>query len=110
MPNTVIGKHCKIAECVLCSSVSIEDGVTAEDAVVREKAAIGHSTVIKKGTKIWDGANILPESMLHGVIREYGGSASSYSPEMVLRLGRAFGTFLGQHASALICAVGSGSS
>lgn len=110
MPNTVIGKHCKIAECVLCSSVSIEDGVTAEDAVVGEKAAIGHSTVIKKGTKIWDGANILPESMLHGVIREYGGSASSYSPEMVLRLGRAFGTFLGQHASALICADGSGSS
>ena len=30
MPNTVIGKHCKITECVLCSSVSIEDAVTSE--------------------------------------------------------------------------------
>ncbi|MFR1517573.1 MAG: sugar phosphate nucleotidyltransferase [Clostridia bacterium] len=110
MPNTVIGKHCKISESVLCPSVSVEDAVSAEDAVIGEKAVIGHSVLIKKGTKIWDNANILPESMIHGVIREYGGSASSYSPEMVLRLGRAFGTFLGQHASAVICADGSGSS
>jgi nucleotidyl transferase len=110
MPNTVIGKHCKISESVLCPSISVDDGVIAEDAVIGEKSTIGRSALINKGTKIWDNANILPESIIHGVIREYGGSASSYSPEMVLRLGCTFGTFLGHHASVVICADGSGSS
>ncbi|MBO5147571.1 MAG: hypothetical protein J6C24_02770, partial [Clostridia bacterium] len=37
-------------------------------------------------------------------------SVGSYTPEMILRIGRAFGTFCGQNASVLVCHDGSGSS
>lgn len=110
MPNTVIGSNCDISGSVICPNVTIEDAVQAEDCVIGEKTTVGHSCIIKKGTKIWNSANILPESVIHGVVREFGGTAVSHSPENVLKLGRAFGTFLGQHSSCLVCADGSGSS
>lgn len=110
MPNTNIGKNCRITDSVLCPNVCIDDAVQTDACVIGEKVSVGHSCIIKKDTKIWNGAEILPESIIHGVIREFGGTAASYSPENVLRLGRAFGTFLGRHASCLVCADGSGSS
>lgn len=109
MPNSVIGKNCKISGSVVCKNVSFDDGVTAESAVIGEKTHIGQSSYIKKGAKIWAEADILPESIISGIVRSAGISAGSYSPEGILRLGRSFGTFLGQHASCVVCFGGSGS-
>ena len=122
MSNSFIGKNCRIRNSVICRSVTFQNGATAENATIGEKVTIGHSVTIKKETKIWDNINVLPESILSGIIKSpsetkiiganslFSGSVAGYSPEMILRLGKAFGTFLGHNASAVVCSDSSGSS
>ena len=122
MSNSFIGKNCRIRNSVICRGVICGNGVNAENAAVGEKVNIGKSVTIKNGTKIWDNINILPESVISGIVKSpaepnnisvnslFSGSVASYSPEMILRLGRAFGTFLGHHASVVVCSDSSGSS
>ncbi len=109
MQNVSVGQWCTVRDCIICPGAVIEDGTYAEGCVIGEKAHIGRSCRINKGAKIWNNVNILQESTVNGIIRESGSSASSYSPENILRIGRAFGTFLGRNASCLVCADRSGS-
>ena len=114
MANSFIGKNCKIRNSVICSGVILKDAINAEETTIGEKTTVNNCVTIKKGTKIWDNINILPESIISGIVRSSAGSSESsvgsYSPETILRLGRAFGTFLGRNASVAVCSDGSGSS
>ncbi len=113
MSNTIIGKYCRLRNCVICKNVTIEDAVKAEDAVIGEKSTISKSVTIQSGSKLWDNSYILPESVINGVIQKDKQSTSaigSYTPEMILRLGQAFGTFSRQGSSIAVCSDGSGSS
>lgn len=110
MSNAIIEKGSILSDSIICRNVKIEEGVIAEDSIIGENSEIGKSSYLKKGSKIWDNSNIIPESIISGVVREFDGSVGSYSPETILRLGKAFGTFLGRNASVLVCSDDYGSS
>ncbi len=110
MSNVVIEKYSSLTDCVICKNVKIAERVIAEKTIIGENSNIAHNVYIKKDSKIWDNSSILPESIITGIIKNQQGASGSYSPEAILRLGHAFGTFIGQNASVLVCADGAGSS
>ena len=110
MANTVIEKNSTLSDSVICKNVIVSENVIVENSVIGEKAEIGKSSLIGNKSKIWDSVTIMPESIISGVVRNFNGSVGSYSPETILRLGKAFGTFIGQGASVLVCADECGSS
>ena len=120
MCNAKIGRNCRVSDSVICRNSTLKDAIRAKKAVIGENVTVGNSVTIRSGSKIWENCNILPESIICGTVRvndRYSSnvvgnfaSVGSYTPEMVLRIGRAFGTFCGQNASVLVCHDGSGSS
>ncbi len=112
--NTIIEKGTKILDSVICNNVTIMSNSNVTRATLGSNITVENNVCIKNNTKIWPDTIILKESIVDGVIKDSfdaktpvfendGISAvGNYSPEFAVKIGAAFGTFLGYSGSCIV--------
>ncbi len=114
--DCTIGAETVMRSSVVCNRVYIGDNVQLlDDVIVSDNCAIGKSATVKANCKIWpsktvDAGAIVSTSIVWGEKwnRELftnskitGLALTEITPEMAVRLGAAFGAFLGQGSSVV---------
>ncbi|MFH2035250.1 MAG: sugar phosphate nucleotidyltransferase [Candidatus Zixiibacteriota bacterium] len=109
--DTIIGAESQMDRSIICSRVNIGDNVALLDnVIVSDDCSIGSDATVKAGCKIWPGKSvdegaIVSSSLVWGEKwnRELftqskitGLALKEITPEMTVKLGGAFGAFLGQ--------------
>lgn len=112
--NVIIEQGSTIKNSVICNNVTLMEGAVCNNSILGEGVVLENNVTVKHGTSIWPEIIVLKESVLSGVIKdsfEYripvyendGISAiGNYSPEFAVKLGAAFGTFMGFGSSCCV--------
>lgn len=112
--NTIIEDGSKIKDSVLCNNITIMSGTDVTHAVLGSDITVENNVCIKNNSKIWPGTIILKESIIEGVIKDTFDSKTpvyendgisavgNYSPDFTVKIGAAFGTYLGYSSSCIV--------
>ncbi|MEW6050658.1 MAG: sugar phosphate nucleotidyltransferase [Candidatus Zixiibacteriota bacterium] len=114
--DTVIGDDCTMNEAIVCSRNRIGHNVLLSDRViVSDDCSIGDGATVKTNCKIWPGKTVdegatVSTSVIWGEkwnrelftdSKVTGIALTEITPEMTVRLGTAFGAFLGHGVSVV---------
>ncbi len=117
-----VGKESQIRGTILTSQVFLEDKVkTFEGAVIGEKTRIGLQTMISPNVKVWPGKQVISGSTLNqalvwghqedpAIFTETGMRGDIrglLTPEMITKIGLAYGAWVGCGKNLLVTADGS---
>lgn len=120
LKNTIVWQNSKIendanvSDSVICNNVTIMTGGEVVSTIIGADTTLENNVKTKPRSKIWPGTIILKETTVSGVIKDSfdaktpvfendGVSAvGNYSPDFTVRLGAAFGTFLGNTTSCIV--------
>lgn len=112
--NTIVEKGTKITGSILCNNVTVMEGSECNEAIIGAHTTLENNVFVKKHTSIWPEIIVLKESIVSGVIKDSFDSkmpvyendgisaVGNYSPEFTVKIGAAFGTFLGVYTSCLV--------
>lgn len=112
--NSSIENDVNVSDSIICNNVTVMRGSDISSTIIGSDSTLENNVKTKPRTKIWPGTIILKETILNGVIKDSfdaktpvfekdGVSAvGNYSPDFTVKLGAAFGTFLGNSTSCIV--------
>lgn len=115
--DNIIGRDCVINSAIICNHSQIGSNVQLLDkTIISDDCVIGNSATVKANCKVWPGKTveegaIVSSSMVWGEkwnrelftnAKISGLALTEITPEMAVKIGAAFGAFLGQKSEVVI--------